>query len=124
MKRLYLLLAVLVCTMAFVSCDKAGGDNGGKDSYSDFVTFMVDPLRPILSVGETCDLTVEGVYSNNTKKDITSQCEFSIYEGVIDREPAISLVNNKVTALQKGAAAVVVEFDGRQVNFVPITINQ
>lgn len=24
----------------------------------------------------------------------------------------------------KGAAAVVVEFDGRQVNFVPITINQ
>lgn len=119
MKRILVFLIALFGACVFTSCNKEGYEGTG-----DFVAFTTEPNIAYIAVGETCEIKVYGVYSNNTKKDITSKCDFSIYESAVERDPVISLEKNKVTALKAGPTIVVVEYENDVVVMLSVKVSE
>src|SRR5512139_280202 len=72
-----LLAMVASCSGGGNSGSASGGTDGGStDPSVSLVSIEVTPVDPVIALGTTAQLKATGIYSDNTKKDLTSSVEW------------------------------------------------
>ncbi len=97
----------LVCNILFVTllagCGGGGGDQGGgQPAQVVLVSIEVTPTNPRIALGTTQQLTATGIYSNNTKQDLTKTATWT------STAPACATVSTAglASAVKVGSAAI------------------
>ena len=76
------LIAILLSILLFASLSSCGGGGGagaGSEASAPpamLVSIEVTPADPVIALGTTAQLKATGIYSDNTKKDLTSSVEW------------------------------------------------
>jgi trimeric autotransporter adhesin len=76
------LIAILLSILLFASLSSCGGGggasvgSGASATPATLVSIEVTPADPVIALGTTAQLKATGIYSDNTKKDLTSSVEW------------------------------------------------
>ncbi len=85
MKNRISTILLLIMLLAMVASCSGGGNSGSASSGTDggstdpsvsLVSIEVTPVDPVIALGTTAQLKATGIYSDNTKKDLTSSVEW------------------------------------------------
>ena len=98
-----LLAMVASCSGGGNSESASGGTDGGStvDPSVSLVSIEVSPVDPIIALGTATQLKATGVYSDNTKKDLTSSVEWD------SSDIAVATVHNGLArSIARGSASI------------------
>ena len=106
-------IVVLLLFMTFLtSCGKY-------DLSSAKVNYLTpDPTIVKIDVGESCSLKVNAELSDGTTKEVTSQCEFSIYSG----GEYFTLKKGKVTGVARGGGVITIDYNNQLTGSKPVHV--
>lgn len=77
--RISTILLALIILALMSSCSGGGGGNAGGGAAAppaSLVSIEVTPADPVIALGTDIQLTATGIYSDNSKKDLTSSVEW------------------------------------------------
>ena len=111
--RLFSILFGILFVAFLAGCSGGGGGSGGSGTTDpttsvSLVSIEVSPVNPSIALGTTTQLKVTGIYSDNTKKDLTSSVTWNS-----SNTTAATVSNGLATSVAAGSTIITATVGGK-----------